>query len=58
MVRKRKQLKDIIIYGQPASHLTYEAREGEFVVHAWGIYPSSSVLAGQDCKQYEACTCH
>ncbi|WP_390240713.1 hypothetical protein [Vibrio sp. R78045] len=47
-----KALSDIKIYSKPASHMTYEVRDGSYCVHAWGVYPSSSVLAGQDVKQF------
>jgi len=44
--------KDIEIYGNKPTEITYEFRDGRVLVHAWGIYPSHSVLAGQDVKQY------
>lgn len=42
----------IKVYGKKADYLTYEHRHGSIVVHAWGRYPDSSVLAGQPCKQF------
>lgn len=36
------------------SRLTYEHRHGKIVVHSWGVWPSYSVLAGQDKKSYVA----
>lgn len=50
-----KFLKDIVVLKQPAERLTYEASHGSISVHAWGVWPSHSVLAGQPCKQYLAC---
>ncbi len=44
----------IEVYGKPATDLTYEARGNQYCVHAWGVYPNSSVLAGQPCKQFIA----
>lgn len=48
-----KKLAEIQIYGKPASNLTYETRDGRICVHAWGVYPDHSVLAGQPCKSYQ-----
>ncbi|MDK9793745.1 hypothetical protein [Vibrio sp. D431a] len=48
-----KKLADIKIYGKQATELTYESRDGRIVVHAWGVYPKSSVLAGQACKSFQ-----
>ncbi|MGD8116923.1 hypothetical protein [Vibrio sp. TRT 29B02] len=42
----------IEVYGRPAFDLTYEVRDTMYCVHAWGIYPESSVLAGQSCKHF------
>ncbi|MDE5179200.1 hypothetical protein [Vibrio fluvialis] len=42
-----------IVYGKPATHLTYQANEYQSIsVYAWGVYPQSSVLAGQPCKKF------
>ncbi|RYU63775.1 hypothetical protein [Aliivibrio finisterrensis] len=50
---KTSQAKPKLIYGQEPSHFTYQVSErGGFDVYGWGIYPTSSVLAGQDCKTY------
>ncbi|ACH64731.1 hypothetical protein ACTFQF_00680 [Aliivibrio fischeri] len=51
MINNKAKTK--LIYGQEPSHFTYEVSErGGFNVYGWGIYPSYSVLAGQDCKTF------
>lgn len=48
-----QKLSEILIYGKKATELTYETRDGFICVHAWGVYPQSSVLAGQPCKSFQ-----
>lgn len=48
-----KGITEVEVYGVTTDEITYEASQyGGFSVHAWGTYPSSSVLAGQSCKQF------
>lgn len=42
----------ITINGKDYDHLTYEVRGNKLVVHGWGTYEPSSVLAGQPQKNF------
>ncbi len=45
-------MKDVKVYGKNPDYWTAEWRNERVCVHAWGRYPSYSVLAGQACKQF------
>jgi hypothetical protein len=48
-VKVRQEIK---IYDKSPDDYTYEWRDNRLCLHAWGVYPSSSVLAGQPCKKF------
>lgn len=50
--------KNTTVYDQEPTHFTVQVAtdhgqsQPSYSVYAWGVYPSHSVLAGQECKRF------